>query len=294
MEKGVIFKSLSGFYYVETEKGTLTCKARGKFRKQKIFPLVGDWVDCTVVGEDEGIIEEILPRKNVFIRPPVANIDIMVIFVSEAIPVTDPFLIDRIILIAESKKCEPVICINKTDIMPGDKLYDIYSNTGIKTIKTSAVNSNGIEELRGVISGKVCVFTGNSGVGKSSILNLLEPGFNIAVGEVSRHLGRGRHTTRHVELFKISCGAAVMDTPGFSSFDTEMMKFIKPEDIQNGFREFSPYTGNCQFLDCAHIAEPGCGLLEAVADGKISLSRHKSYVKLYEQAKSVKAWELKK
>ncbi len=293
MGKGRILKSLSGFYYVETGNGILTCKARGKFRKQGITPLVGDKVEYTKTDEETGTIEAVLERKNAFIRPPIANIEQMVIFASEAIPATDPFLIDRIIVIAENKKCEPVICINKTDLEPGDDLYRIYKNTGITVIRTSAVDGRGVEELKQVISGKVCAFTGNSGVGKSSILNMLEPGFNLRVGEVSSRLGRGRHTTRHVELFKLSCGAIVADTPGFSSFDTERMEFIRPEDVQKGFREFEKYAGECRFMDCAHIAEPGCAVLEAVCGGKIDPMRHKSYVRLYEQAKSVKEWEMK-
>lgn len=293
MSKGRIYKSLSGFYYIDSDDGLVTCKARGKFRRQGITPLVGDEVEYTVNSGGEGVVEAILPRKNEFIRPPVANIDLMVIFVSEAVPITEPFLIDRVVLIAESKGCEPVICINKTDLAPGDTLYDIYKKTGITVVRTSAADGRGVDELRSIISGKVCAFTGNSGVGKSSILNLLEPGFEIAIGEVSQRLGRGRHTTRHVELFKLSCKAEVADTPGFSSFDTERMEFIRPEEVQFGFREFTQYSNHCRFLDCAHVAEPGCGILEAVAEGKIDPSRHKSYVRLYEQAKSIKEWEIK-
>ena len=296
MAQGRIYKSLSGFYYVRPsadDGSEITCRARGKFRKQGITPLVGDEVEYTVSSGGEGVIEAILPRKNEFVRPAVANIDLLVIFVSEAIPVTDSFLIDRIIVIAESKKCEPVICINKTDLESGDRLCGIYKNTGITVVKTSAESGRGVDELRSIISGKVCAFTGNSGVGKSSILNLLEPGLDSSVGEVSRRLGRGRHTTRHVELFRLSCGAEVADTPGFSSFDTEQMEHIKPEDIQFGFREFAQHSGSCRFLDCAHVAEPGCGVLAAVAEGKIDPSRHKSYVRLYEQAKNRNEWEIK-
>lgn len=293
MLKGVIYKALSGFYYVITDEGEISCRARGKFRKDKNAPLVGDFVEISVSSGNEGVIEKILERKNSFIRPAVANIDQMVIIASGAIPVTDPFLIDRIALIASLNDCEPIICINKCDLDPGKELFDIYSNSGFRTILTSAEDGTGIDELREALKGKISVFTGNSGVGKSSILNRLSEQFHIETSEVSKKLGRGRHTTRHIELYMISEGTYIADTPGFSSFDTDMLTEEHLSLIQKGFPEFDPYIDDCRFLDCAHIKEQGCAVVEAVKEGAISKIRHESYIKLYEMAKSVKVWDTK-
>lgn len=290
---GTIFKAISGFFYVETENGTIECKARGRFRHENITPLVGDIAKITVTGDGRGILDDLLPRKNAFIRPPIANLDQMVIIASAVIPVTDPFLIDRMTAIAAYNSCDCVICINKSDLVRGDELYGIYSGAGYQTILTSAETGEGIPDLAEAIKGKVSAFTGNSGVGKSSILNVLEPGFNLNVGDVSHKLGRGRHTTRHVELYKLKNGSVVADTPGFSSFDTEQMSLTAKERLQHLFPEFKPYIGECRFLDCAHIKENGCTVLHAVREGKISQSRHLSYVRLYEQAKQHNEWETK-
>lgn len=291
---GTIFKAISGFYYVETENGMIECTARGRFRHKNITPLVGDIAKITVTGDGRGTLDDLLPRKNAFVRPPIANLDQMVIVASAVIPVTDPFLIDRMTAIAAYNNCGCVICINKSDLVRGEELYGIYSRAGYQTILTSAETGEGITELAEAIKGKVSAFTGNSGVGKSSILNVLEPGFNLNVGDVSRKLGRGRHTTRHVELFKLKNGSVVADTPGFSSFDTEQMALAAKEKLQHLFPEFEPYIGECRFLDCAHIKENGCAVLHAVRDGAISESRHYSYVRLYEQAKQHNEWENKK
>lgn len=290
--EGIILKGLSGFYYVDGGDGRLiACRGRGKFRHQKLTPLVGDRVVFTPLEGDSGILEEILPRKNQFRRPAVANIDQLVVIASGAVPVTDPFLIDRVVSIAEGRECEPIICINKCDLDAAEELYRTYLRAGLTTLRVSAETGEGIDRLAAVISGKVSAFTGNSGVGKSSILNALEPGFRLQVGEVSEKLGRGRHTTRHVELYRLSSGAIVADTPGFSSFDTEEMELRPPEELQHTFREFAPYLDRCRFTGCAHIKEKGCAVLAAVKAGEISQSRHDSYVRLYQQAKEVPEWQ---
>ncbi len=292
--EGRILKALSGFYYVDSGEGPLIqCRARGRFRHQKITPLVGDQVRMTPLDEGTGVLDSILPRKNAFQRPAVANIDQLVVVASGAVPVTDPFLIDRVAAIAEHKGCECLICVNKCDLDQGDELCRIYQAAGFPTLRVSAETGQGIPVLAEAIAGKVSAFTGNSGVGKSSILNALEPGFRLPVGEVSDKLGRGRHTTRHVELFRLSNGAVVADTPGFSSFDAELEQELGIEELPQAFREFRPYLGQCRFIGCAHVKEKGCAVREALAEGKISPSRHASYVRLYQQAREVRPWEQK-
>ena len=292
--EGIILKALSGFYYVDGGDGRLVaCRGRGKFRHQRIAPLVGDRVRFTPLEGESGILEEILPRKNRFQRPAVANIDQLVVIASGAVPVTDPFLIDRVVSIAEGRDCEPVICINKCDLDAAEALYRTYVRAGFTTLRVSAETGEGIDALAAVITGKVSAFTGNSGVGKSSILNALEPGFHLQVGEVSDKLGRGRHTTRHVELYRLTSGAIVADTPGFSSFDTEELELRPPEELQHTFREFAPYLDQCRFTGCAHVKEKGCAVLAAVKAGEIPQSRHDSYVRLYQQAKEVPEWQRK-
>lgn len=291
--EGIILKALSGFYYVDDGSGRLTaCRGRGKFRHQKVSPLVGDRVEFTPLEGESGILDAILPRKNEFQRPAVANIDQLVVVASGAIPVTDPFLIDRVVSIAEGRDCESIIILNKCDLDGADSLYNTYTRAGFTTLRVSAETGEGIDTLAAAIAGKVSAFTGNSGVGKSSILNALQPDFRIRVGEVSDKLGRGRHTTRHVELFRLDNGAIVADTPGFSSFDTEEMELRRPEELQYTFREFAPYLDQCRFTGCAHVKEKGCAVRAALAEGRIPASRHESYVRLYEQAKEHKAWEL--
>lgn len=294
MSEGVIRKVLSGFYYVDDGETVVTCRARGKHRHAKITPLVGDRVRFTQLEDGCGALDEILPRKNEFYRPAVANIDLLVVVASQAAPVTDPFLVDRVAAIAQSRGCETLICVNKCDLEPGEDLACIYRQAGFPTIRMSAETGEGIQELRQAIAGKVCAFTGNSGVGKSSILNALEPDFTLATGGISDKLGRGRHTTRHVELFRLSCGALAADTPGFSSFDVDKMELARKEELQFAFREFIPYLGQCRYQDCAHGKERGCAILAAVTAGAIPKTRHQSYVRLYEQAKAIPDWERKK
>lgn len=291
---GRIQKALSGFYYVDTGDTVLTCRARGRFRKEGISPLVGDRVEIRELGNGEGFVEKILPRRNAFSRPAVANIDQLVVIASAAIPKTDPYLIDRVASIAALKNCRVVVLLNKCDLDPADSLYDIYRASGFPTLRISAKTEEGIEDLKALISDKLSAFTGNSGVGKSSILNALDPAFHLQVGEVSTALGRGRHTTRHVELYRLSCGAEVVDTPGFSSFDTEELNLELKRRLPDTFLEFTPYLGKCRFVGCSHTREKGCAVLEALRRGEIQKSRHDSYLRLYEELKPLRDWQEKK
>ena len=291
MSRGRIEKALSGFYYVNTGAETLQCRARGKFRREGVSPLVGDRVEVRELGNGEGFVEAILPRKNAFTRPAVANIDQLVVIASGAIPKTDPFLIDRVAAIAALKGCEVIILLNKCDLDSADSLYQIYRAAGFQTLRVSAQTGEGLEELIPLISGKLSAFTGNSGVGKSSILNALDPEFHLQVGEVSDALGRGRHTTRHVELFRLSCGAEIVDSPGFSSFETDELNLELKHRLPDTFREFQPYLEHCRFVGCSHTKEKGCAVLEAVRRGEIQKSRHASYLRLYEELKPLKDWQ---
>ena len=293
MAEGVIVKALSGFYYVQTDERLLECKARGRFRLDGTSPLVGDRVECSLDAHGKGRIDRVFERRNFFIRPTVANVDALVFVAANTNPVTDPFLIDRVSVIAESAGCELIVCINKTDVDPADELYGIFTAAGFTVVRTSVPDGTGIDALRREIAGKICAFTGNSGVGKSSIMNALSPGLNIKTAEVSEKLGRGKHTTRHVELFDIGGGTYAADTPGFASFDIEMMEIIPKEQLQFDFVEFAPYIGQCRFNNCAHLQEPGCAVTQAVADGKIMPSRYRSYERLYALSAQHKSWENK-
>ena len=293
MEQNRIVKALSGFYYVQTPDGVVECRARGRFRKEGLTPLVGDFVQITREPNGKGTVDEILPRRNSFLRPAVSNIDLLVVLASCAIPETEPFLIDRILAIAGRQNVPVLLCINKDDLRSGEPLRRIYEHAGFDVLCTSAETGEGIDALRARIAGKLAAFTGNSGVGKSSVLNALEPELRLAVGEVSEKLGRGRHTTRHIELYSFPDGTLVADTPGFSSFDTDRMDVILKDDLQFAFPDFAPYLGKCQFRDCAHRKEPGCAVRQALADGLIEPTRYDSYLRLYESACQLKLWELK-
>lgn len=294
MSRGRIEKALSGFYYVNTGGETLQCRARGKFRREGLSPLVGDWVQVRELGNGEGFVEAVEARRNQFARPAAANIDQLVILASAAIPVTEPYLIDRIASIAALKGCQVLLCLNKCDLDSADELYDIYSRSAIPVLRVSAVTGQGLDALREAIHGKLSAFTGNSGVGKSSVLNALLPSLALPVGEVSKALGRGRHTTRHVELFSLGEDTYIIDTPGFSSFDTAEMDLALKQHLPDTFPEFAPYVGDCRFTGCTHTKEKGCRVLQAVKDGLIPASRHRSYVRLYDELKDVKEWQQKK
>ena len=290
---GRIVRSISGFYDVQTADALVSCRARGILRKEGNSPLTGDMVEISV-EKGKGMVEKILPRKNSFIRPAVANIDALVVFAANVNPVTEPYLIDRVAAIAGDQEVPVYLCVNKCDLDPAMDLVRIYENAGFPVIRTSAETGDGVEALRDLIRGKLVAFTGNSGVGKSSILNRLAPELNLATGEVSEKLGRGRHTTRHVELFRLGGDTYVADTPGFSSFDTDQMDVILKENLQYAFPDFGRFIGQCRFDDCSHRKEPDCAVRGAVEAGQIEKTRYDSYLRLYEKSSQINLWELKK
>ena len=290
--EGRIIRSLSGFYEVQTENGTVTCRARGSLRRSTEIPLTGDLVTISV-ERGKGMVEKIHPRRNSFVRPAVANVDALVVFAANANPITEPFLIDRVAAIAGDQEVPVYLCVNKCDLDPAQDLIRIYTHAGFPVIAASAETGEGIEQLREMIRGKLVAFTGNSGVGKSSILNRLCPALELPTGEVSEKLGRGRHTTRHVELYDLGEGTLVADTPGFSSFDTDQMDVMLKENLQYAFPDFGAYIGLCQFHDCSHRKEPGCAVTKALQAGEIEPTRYDSYLRLYEKASQIKLWELK-
>ena len=293
-QQGLLLKGIGGFYYVEAADGNIyECKARGIFRKKKMAPCAGDRV--TIACEEDGTasIEAIAPRRNELIRPPVANIDQLFIVVSVKEPSPSPLIIDKTIAAAENKGIEPVLIISKTDLEDAGWLCEIYQKAQIPCICISSVTGEGVEQVRALLKGKISAFTGNSGVGKSSLLNCVDSQLSLETGEISQKLGRGRHTTRQVELLKLQDGGYVADTPGFSSIDIERYELVRKEDLPGCFREFAPYLGECRFTSCSHTCEKGCAVLKAVQEGKIAPSRHESYVTMYQEVKDIKEWQMK-
>lgn len=289
---GLIIKAIAGFCYVEVGEAVYECKPRGSFRKEGISPVAGDRVEIVLNGE-KGVVEKIFERKNLLVRPPLANIDKLFIVSSYAVPSVNTLLIDRMTAIAEHFSIEPILIFNKADLGDFTEVAKQYQRIGYKTFIVSAETGLGIECIKEELKGSVSAFSGNSGVGKSSILNKIMPELLLSTGDVSEKLGRGRHTTRQVELFRVD-GGYVADTPGFSSFEITDFELNDKDELMYLFKEFDPYLGCCRFNSCAHITEPGCAVLEAVGSGMISRSRHLSYVSMYDSIKNIKPWEITK
>ena len=284
--EGRIHNSVGGSYAVATPEGNLSCRARGLFRKQGVTPLVGDYVHADRIDAQEGYIQEILPRKNALARPPLANLDQLFLLCSTARPRPNLRLLDTLVAVAELSGIEPVIVFTKCDLAGGEDLAEIY-----KAFPCFAISMDSdIEEIRSLFKGKISAFCGNTGVGKSTLLNRIAPELNLATDEISLKLGRGRHTTRHVELYP-AAGGWVADTPGFSALEPLEQQALAKENLSGGFREFAPYLGGCRFLDCAHARDSGCAIVEAVQAGEIPRTRHESYCVLYEELKKKKDWE---
>lgn len=294
MIDGRIIKGIGGFYYVETTDAIYECKARGRFRKQGISPLVGDTVKISVNENAENTIDDIIDRKNSLVRPPLANLDQLFIVASLVDPNINTTLIDRLIGIAELKNIEPIIVLTKIDLSQDAEYYkNIYEKAGFKVILCDNNTGQGSDEVRELIKGKISAFTGNTGVGKSSLLNSIDSSLEISTGETSKKLGRGKHTTRHCELYKIN-GGYVADTPGFSYIDLERYEKIMKDDLPFCFREFEPFLDKCRFqTNCSHINDKGCAVVDAVNKGLISKERHQSYIDLYNEVKDIKEWQLK-
>ena len=289
---GTIIKGIGGFYYVEAADEIYECKARGVFRKEKLSPLVGDKVTISINENAENTIDEIMPRKNALTRPPVVNIDNLIIVVSTVEPKPSTLVIDKLIAVAEHKNIEPIIVITKSDLASAQEIFDIYTLAGFKTIIISNETKDGVDEVKAVLKNKISALTGNSGVGKTSLLNNLDETLALKTAQISKKLGRGRHTTRQAELYRV-CDGFVVDTPGFSSFEINKSDIILKDELAYCFRDFSDYIEKCKFYpSCTHTADKGCAVVEAVNDGKISKSRHNSYVQLYNEVKDIKEWNL--
>jgi ribosome biogenesis GTPase len=284
---GTIIKSIGGLYTVKSFDTIIECKARGIFRKSNISPVVGD-----VVEVSNGVIDKILPRKNFIVRPPLANLDIMVFVVSMSKPSPNLTLLDKFIAVCEYKNIQPIIALTKVDLADYQKMYTTYKSIGIDVYVIDYAKNPKHLDFKNALANKVCAFTGNSGAGKSTLLNSLDSSLNIPTGEISEKLGRGKHTTRHAELYQLDNGALIADTPGFSTFETNKYDIIKKEQLAQCFREFSPYVNDCKFSDCSHTKEKGCAVISAVDNGNIPKSRHVSYCEMFENAKKLKDWEL--
>lgn len=291
---GIIIKALSGFYYVSDGEKTYECKARGSFRAGGVSPLVGDRVEFDIIEGDKGIINEIGERKNMLARPPVANIDKLFIISSYEKPSPNAYIIDKITAIAEYNGIEPIIVFNKCDMGDFGDWVKLYRNAGFKVYTVSAETGEGAEALKCEMANSVSAFTGNSGVGKSSILNMLFGDLSLKTGNISEKLGRGRHTTRHTELFEAENGGYVADTPGFSAIEQDRFDYTFKEELIYNFPDLSEFASDCKFTSCTHTCEKGCGVIEAVNSGKLEQSRHNSYIALFNELKDLKPWKTQK
>ena len=293
-QTGLLIRAVGGFYYVKTDGAVYECKARGSFRKSGVSPLVGDRAEMEKTSDTSGVINKILPRKNATVRPAVANIDKLFIVSSFVNPPPNAFLTDKMTVIARYNNMEPVIVFNKCDMGDFSNWRKIYEKSGFKVYVISAKEKIGIKDLKTELKDCVSAFTGNSGVGKSSLLNAVFGENLIATGEVSEKLGRGRHTTRHTQLYPLPFGGFVADTPGFSSFELDTSDFSLKEKLADCFWDFAPFSANCRFADCTHTKESGCAVLEAVSAGDIEPTRHASYLQLFDGMKDLKPWQNKK
>lgn len=291
--QGLIVKATGGFYTVKTAQELLECRARGLFRKEGTTPYVGDQVLVEATQPGQGYVMEILPRRNSLIRPPLANIDRLALVVSTVQPPPNTLVLDTLLTIAQRREIEPLIIITKIDLARQDDLADLYQAAGFDVAQVSSATGEGMEQVRALLGHGLVAFSGNSGVGKSSLLNALCPELTLATAEISDKLGRGRHTTRHVELFPLQGGGYAADTPGFSAVELEQFERMTKDQLQYCFREFGPQLLKCRFTGCSHTKEQGCAVLEAMERGEISVSRHQSYLALYEKLKNIKEWNIK-
>lgn len=284
MLEGIITKGIGGFYYVKVGNKTYECRARGLFRKNKITPQVGDRVLIRADENDKtGYVEEIFERTTELIRPPVANVNQAIIVFSVRNPDPNLWLLDRFLLLASSQKLEVVIALNKVDIATKeeiDEIYNIYDKIGYRIVTTSTEENIGIDELKEILKDKITVFAGPSGVGKSTLLNKVQPNLNLETGDISKKTSRGKHTTRHTELIELELGGFVLDTPGFSSLD---LTFLTDDELEQHFPEIHKLGLGCRFNGCKHLKEPGCKVKEGVENGEISKSRYDNYVMFLEE-----------
>ncbi|MFI3206042.1 MAG: ribosome small subunit-dependent GTPase A [Clostridia bacterium] len=297
--QGLILKGIGGFYYIkncdESDKEIYCCKARGKFRKEKISPLVGDIVEFTAgegegESESEGSIDKIHPRKNKLTRPAIANIDKLFIITSVQDPSPNIYIIDKTIAIARLKDIEPILVVTKKDLKKSDDIEEKYKKVGIKVFAVSHFDLKEKALIENEFKNSISAFTGNSGVGKSTLINAMFPNLSLETGDISKKLGRGRHTTRHVELFEISKNSFIADTPGFSTVELQKYELVEKDELAYGFVEFEDYLGKCKFNSCTHTCEKHCAILEALQNGEIEKTRHESYVAMYNELKGIKSW----
>ena len=287
--KGYITKGIGGFYYVKTPDGIVECKPRGIFRKQKITPVAGD--EVTLETENgASVIAEIAPRKNVFVRPPVANLDVLFLVASTTQPTPNTLVLDKLSAIAVDKGVQPVIVCTKGDLAEAEFLRSAYEKSTLPFIRIDYATGEGLDDIKHWINGRLCAFCGNSGVGKSTLLNALLPDAARETSAISQKLGRGRHTTREVTVFE-AYGGRIADTPGFASLEANRAGFIPKENLEHAFPEFDPYLGQCQFTGCSHRSEKGCAVRAALEEGKLSDTRYQSYLTMYEEASQLKEWE---